>query len=174
MKNYVKVVLLGDGILHINLGRVGKTSIINKFVKNKFDETSESTLNSYYLEKEVEFENHKFTLCIWVKISLTQDTAGQEKFNALTPIYYRGAKAAVLVYDVGLSETFKKVKKWIAELREFNKEANTIVIAGNKVDLKKFDIEKESILKYLLVINKDMQKKSKLFTILLVLKQEKI
>ena len=80
----------------------------------------------------------------------------------------------MLVYDVGLSETFKKVKKWIAELREFNKEANTIVIAGNKVDLKKFDIEKESILKYLLVINKDMQKKSKLFTILLVLKQEKI
>jgi GTPase SAR1 family protein len=47
-------------------GRVGKTSIINKFVKDKFDETSESTLNSYYLEKDVEHEGQKFTLCIWV------------------------------------------------------------------------------------------------------------
>lgn len=78
---------------------------------------------------------------------LKQDTAGQEKFNALTPIYYRGAKAAILVYDVTLGETFKKVKKWIAELREFNKEANTIAIAGNKIDLKKFDINKDDILK---------------------------
>jgi small GTP-binding protein len=77
----------------------------------------------------------------------TKDTAGQEKFNALTPIYYRGAKAAVLVYDVTLGETFKKVKKWIAELREFNKEANTIAIAGNKIDIKKFDINKDEILK---------------------------
>lgn len=66
MKNYVKVVLLGDGNFQLNEGRVGKTSIINKFVKNKFEEASESTLNSYYLEKDVEFENHKFTLCIWV------------------------------------------------------------------------------------------------------------
>ena len=79
--------------------------------------------------------------------SLTQDTAGQEKFNALTPIYYRGAKAAILVYDVTLGESFKKVRKWIAELREFNKDANTIAIAGNKVDIKQFDINKEEILR---------------------------
>lgn len=51
---------------YIILGRVGKTSIINKFVKDKFDEASESTLNSYYLEKDVEYEGQKFTLCIWV------------------------------------------------------------------------------------------------------------
>ena len=78
---------------------------------------------------------------------LIQDTAGQEKFNALTPIYYRGAKAAILVYDVSLGDSFKKVKKWIAELREFNKEANTIIIAGNKIDLKRFDINKDEILR---------------------------
>jgi GTPase SAR1 family protein len=67
----------------------------------------------------------------------------------LTPIYYRGAKAAILVYDVTCAETFKKVKKWTAELREFNKEANTIAIAGNKIDLKNSNINEEEILKLL-------------------------
>ena len=66
----------------------------------------------------------------------------------MTPIYYRGAKAAILVYDVSFGETFNKVKKWTAELREFNKEANTIAIAGNKIDIKNFNINKDEILKF--------------------------
>ena len=67
---------------HINkLGRVGKTSIINKYVKNKFEEGSESTLNSYYLEKDVEYENQKFTLCIWVINRIIQGYCGTRKIQ---------------------------------------------------------------------------------------------
>jgi Ras-related protein Rab-21 len=76
-----------------------------------------------------------------------KDTAGQEKFNALTPIYYRDAKGAILVYDVTIEDTFKRVKKWVEELKAFNK--NTVIsIAGNKIDLKNFDIDKDEAIKY--------------------------
>jgi Ras-related protein Rab-21 len=140
-KNYIKIVLLGDG-------RVGKTSILKRYIENNFNEREEMTINSLYFEKEMEVNGEKFVFCIWVLfIFKIQDTAGQEKFNALTPIYYRDAKGAILVYDVSLSETFSRVKKWIEELKAFNK--NTILaIAGNKCDLKKIDIDKEEIYNY--------------------------
>jgi GTPase SAR1 family protein len=67
----------------------------------------------------------------------------------LAPIYYRDAKGAILVYDVSVADTFKRVQKWVAELKNFNK--NTIIaIAGNKIDLKiHFESEKQEVTKYL-------------------------
>jgi GTPase SAR1 family protein len=47
---------------------------------------------------------------------LTQDTAGQEEYNSLAPIYYKDASGAVIVYDITSVESFDKVKKWVAEL----------------------------------------------------------
>lgn len=64
----------------------------------------------------------------------------------MAPIYYRDAKGAILVYDVSISDTFKRVKKWKDELNTFNKNA-VVAIAGNKCDLKR-DIEEEEILEY--------------------------
>ena len=57
-----------------------------------------------------------------IKEKNIQDTAGQEKFNALTPLYYRDANGALLVYDVTIKETFQKVEKWVEELKIFNKD----------------------------------------------------
>jgi Ras-related protein Rab-21 len=136
----------------IILGRVGKTSILNKYINNKFTENQDMTINSCYLEKEIEYNGEKITYCIWVRLTLIQDTAGQEKFNALTPIYYRDAKAAILVYDVTISDTFKRVQKWAAELRTFNSET-IMAIAGNKIDLNKIDIAKEVVEEYAEIIN---------------------
>ena len=83
------------------------------------------------------------------KILKLKDTAGQEKFNALAPIYYRDAKGAILVYDVSNEDTFKRVQKWVAELKTFNK--NTVIaLAGNKIDLKfHFENEKQISMKYI-------------------------
>jgi Ras-related protein Rab-21 len=53
----------------------------------------------------------------------------------LTPIYYRDAKGAVLVYDSTVPETFNRVKKWAEELNNFSKDGIKIVVAGNKVDM---------------------------------------
>ena len=119
------------------LGRVGKTSILNRYINNNFNEKEEMTVNVSYFQKDLEFDGVKYTFCLW-------DTAGQEKFNALTNIYYRDAKGAILVYDVTLKESFQKVEKWHDELKIFNKDT-VIAIAGNKVDVGKIDVDKNTV-----------------------------
>lgn len=69
-------------------------------------------------------------LAIW-------DTAGQEKFHALGPIYYRSSNGAVLVYDITDEDSFQKVKSWVKELRKMLGTDICLVIAGNKTDLEK-------------------------------------
>jgi GTPase SAR1 family protein len=61
-KNYIKIVLLGDG-------RVGKTSILKRYISNQFNEGEEMTVNSIYFEKELEYDGKKFVFCLWVIFS---------------------------------------------------------------------------------------------------------
>ena len=135
--NHYKVVLLGEG-------RVGKTSILSRYVDNKYDSNSPSTLQASYLEKHVilgnetnKSYNHESNqrrreayLSIW-------DTAGQERFHSLGPIYYRDAGGAVLVYDVTDRSSYERVRKWTKELRKMVGDTDKIciIIVGNKIDL---------------------------------------
>ena len=114
-----KVVLLGEG-------RVGKTSILLRYVKGEYSESQASTLQASYLDRRV----GSVQLSIW-------DTAGQERFHALGPIYYRDADGALLVYDITDAESFAKVRKWVRELRQIVGPDIAIAIAGNKSDLEK-------------------------------------
>ena len=121
-----KVVLLGEG-------RVGKTSILLRFVENSYMEGRQSTCQASYLNKQVTVDDKREAqLSIW-------DTAGQERFHSLGPIYYRDAKGAVLVYDITDESTFDRVKSWTKELRKMVGD-NTkicITIVGNKIDLER-------------------------------------
>ena len=65
----------------------------------------------------------------------------------MTPLYYRDASGAILVYDITTKETFQKVEKWVEELKIFNKDIE-IIVAGNKSDIGKYDIDRESINHY--------------------------
>jgi Ras-related protein Rab-21 len=67
----------------------------------------------------------------------SQDTAGQERFHALGPIYYRDADGALLVYDITDVDSFNRVKNWVKELRKMLGSEIPIIIAGNKADLEK-------------------------------------
>ena len=92
-------------------GRVGKTSLTLRYVKGQFDINEESTMNADFLEKPIELGMGRNVLAaIW-------DTAGQEKFRALAPMYYRDASGAVLVYDITFRESFSRVVNWVKELR---------------------------------------------------------
>ena len=119
----LKVVLLGEG-------RVGKTSILLRYVRDEFAEKQQSTLQASYLDKRISVGTTNAQMSVW-------DTAGQERFHALGPIYYRDADGALLVYDITDAESFNKVKKWIKELRKIVGNDIVIVIAGNKVDLER-------------------------------------
>lgn len=121
------------------LGRVGKTSILSRYFNKQFSETEQSTVNPSFYEKIVPHGGVSYKFCFW-------DTAGQEIFNAITPIYYRDAQGALLVYDVTQQETFAKVENWITQLETFNKNTK-LVIVGNKVDKVSSlsDLEKNSV-----------------------------
>ncbi len=122
-ENSLKIVILGDG-------RVGKTSILARYFKNKFNEGEQSTINPALYEKIVNHEGKEYKIKFW-------DTAGQEQFNAINAIYYQNAIGALVVYDVSIFETFNKVKTWVRTLQESTDKDITFVVAGNKYNLLK-------------------------------------
>eukprot|EP01017_Pseudomicrothorax_dubius_P031985 TRINITY_DN4139_c0_g1_i4.p1 TRINITY_DN4139_c0_g1~~TRINITY_DN4139_c0_g1_i4.p1 ORF type:complete len:210 (+),score=13.41 TRINITY_DN4139_c0_g1_i4:118-747(+) len=116
-----KIVLLGDS-------GVGKTSIITRYVRDDFTPDGEQTNGIAFESKVVRHKNDTFKLNIW-------DTAGQEKYHSLAPMYYKEAHAALLVYDVTSKTSFEVLKEWVKELREYGPPNLVIAIAGNKIDL---------------------------------------
>ena len=62
-------------------------------------------------------------------------SAGQERYHSLAPMYYRGAQAAIVVYDITSAESFEKAKSWITELQQQGSPNIVIAVAGNKADL---------------------------------------
>lgn len=118
-----KIVLLGEGC-------VGKTSVVLRYVENKFNEKHFTTLQASFLNKRINIAGKRVELAIW-------DTAGQERFHALGPIYYRGSNGAILVYDITDEDSFQKVKNWVKELRKMLGDDVCLCIAGNKTDLEK-------------------------------------
>ena len=63
------------------------------------------------------------------------DTAGQEKYHSLAPMYYRGAAAAIIVYDITKASSFNTLKNWVRELQQLGPENIVIAVCGNKADL---------------------------------------
>jgi small GTP-binding protein len=110
---------------------VGKTCIIERFTKDKYDEESESTLTSSYSEKKVNFKDYNKTISfdIW-------DTAGQEEYRALAKNFYKNASIGILVYDITRKITFEDIKTfWSKELKENGEENMVLAVVGNKSDL---------------------------------------
>ena len=103
-----KVVLLGEA-------GVGKTSIISRFIHNKFEENLETTTGASYAGKNMIFKEYHNTV---VKFEIW-DTAGQEKYRSLTQIFYKDASIAILVYDITNEESFDEIQNyWIEQIRE--------------------------------------------------------
>ena len=79
-----------------------------------------------------------FNLNIW-------DTAGEEKYHAMAPIFYRGADGAVVIFDFTKKDTFNRAEKWFKELHEFAEGNPQIILVGNKIDLPNREVDKDSI-----------------------------
>lgn len=123
-KRKLKIVMLGEG-------RVGKTSLLHRFIDNAFDENCASTTKAtMYAQTKMEVKGSFVDVAIW-------DTAGQERYHALGPIYYRDAHGAVLTYDITDKESFARVKVWLKELHQVVGENISIVVVGNKCDLER-------------------------------------
>ncbi|KAI0979614.1 hypothetical protein GJ496_009130, partial [Pomphorhynchus laevis] len=116
-----KLVLLGESA-------VGKSSLVLRFVKGQFHEFQESTIGAAFLTQTVNVDNVTVKFEIW-------DTAGQERYHSLAPMYYRGAQAAIVVYDLTSQESFSKAKQWVQELQRQGTPNIVIALCGNKTDL---------------------------------------
>lgn len=116
-----KLVLLGES-------DVGKSSLVYRFVKEKYMDKRESTIGAAFLTKLVLVGSDHIKYEIW-------DTAGQERYHSLAPMYYRDAQAACVLFDITVATSFDKAKKWIAELKKGGRSDIVIALVGNKIDL---------------------------------------
>lgn len=116
-----KLVLLGD------MG-AGKSSLVLRFVKGQFQDFQESTIGAAFFSQTVAVNETTVKFEIW-------DTAGQERYHSLAPMYYRGAAAAIIVFDITNSDSFVRAKKWVQELQRQGNANLVMALAGNKSDL---------------------------------------
>ncbi|XP_020221165.1 ras-related protein RHN1 isoform X1 [Cajanus cajan] len=116
-----KLVLLGD------MG-AGKTSLVLRFVKGQFSEYQESTIGAAFFTQVLSLNEATVKFDIW-------DTAGQERYHSLAPMYYRGAAAAIVVYDITSMDSFVRAKKWVREVQRQANASLTMFLVANKADL---------------------------------------
>ena len=118
----IKCVFLGDS-------GVGKTCILNYFINGTAARESSPTIGAAYVSKSITVDGKLCDLMIW-------DTAGQEMYRGLAPMYYRNARAAFLVYDITSKKSFEAVSYWATELANNSGSGDgiTIMVVGNKVD----------------------------------------
>ena len=117
-----KVLLLGDST-------VGKTCFLLRYCDKSFQDAHLSTIGLDYRLRTMTLKNNKtIKLQIW-------DTAGQDRFRAITKNYYKGANGIILIYDVTNSQTFENVKNWITQIKEEASKNVVIYLAANKIDV---------------------------------------
>ena len=129
--NY-KFILIGNS-------GVGKTSIFRKLSTGEFHEKNISTIGiekksldvSIYIDKDGKKEKKTFNISFF-------DTAGQEKFRAVTLSYYKETDGILLLYDITDRKSFDNVSKWVDSIKEAiegNESKYAIILIGNKLDL---------------------------------------
>ena len=117
----VKIVFLGDS-------GVGKSCIISKFSTGNVPLESLPTVGAAYYSKIFTTDSFKLELRIW-------DTAGQETYHSLTPIYFRDSSIAFVVFDITNRKSFLSLRNWISLVREYGRKGIITICVGNKLDL---------------------------------------
>ncbi|XP_054882506.1 ras-related protein Rab-25-like [Poeciliopsis prolifica] len=120
--NFVfKVVLIGES-------GVGKSNLLSRFTKNEFSHDSRTTIGVEFSTRTVQLNGFSIKAQIW-------DTAGLERYRAITSAYYRGAVGALLVYDITKHLTYESVERWLKELYDHADPHIVVMLVGNKTDL---------------------------------------
>ena len=114
-----RFVLLGDT-------NVGKTCVLQKYIKNVFDSNESPTVGAAFANTKFNYHGEDQEVNIW-------DTAGQERFEAIAPIYSRGAIGALIVFDLTNRYSYSHIEKWMNLLED--RDSVYVVVCGNKVDL---------------------------------------
>ncbi|MCX8180852.1 MAG: GTP-binding protein [Thermofilaceae archaeon] len=115
-----KVVMCGDG-------GVGKTSLVSRLVGAGFNPLQKLTVGVSHHTKELNLGDSPTRLVVW-------DLGGEERFRFLAPVFLRGAKGAIFVFDVTREETFEHLDEWLEVVIQTIGDIPRVLV-GNKVDL---------------------------------------
>ena len=116
-----KLIFLGDQA-------VGKSCILNRFMNDTFTEDYQATIGLDFQSKNVQIDGQDIHLLLY-------DTAGQEKFRSLIPMYTRDANIILLVYDICSKDSFLHLSDWLKDLTNINMNEVIFALVGNKIDL---------------------------------------
>lgn len=118
-----KMVMLGETF-------TGKTSLVLRFAEGHYRESSRNpTVGAFFITKRLTVNGTTAKIQIW-------DTAGQEQFKKLAPMYYKNAAAAVICYDVTSPQSFETLEYWMTKLRQNDPEGGIVIaMCATKCDL---------------------------------------
>ncbi|XP_054270563.1 ras-related protein Rab-18A-like [Macrosteles quadrilineatus] len=129
-------------LLIIGESGVGKSSLLLRFIEDRFDPDQSTTIGVDFKTTKLTIDGNTVKLAIW-------DTAGQERFRTLTPSYYRDAQGAILVYDVTDKNTFNKLEMWLNELDTYSTKSNIVkMLVGNKIDRSNREVSREDGMRF--------------------------
>ena len=115
-------------IILIGTAGVGKSSILKRYIENKFDPNYKCTIGVDFLMKSLTIQDKIVKLQLW-------DTAGQEKYRSMVSSYFRGANVALIIFDITSHASFEEVPLWIQFFYNNGPEQKNIILIGNKKDL---------------------------------------
>ena len=116
-----KIIIIGDS-------GVGKSNILGRYLHNEFKHDTKSTVGVEFGSKQLKVDGVNIKLQIW-------DTAGEERYRAITSAYYTGSKGCFIVYDITSEISFENVEKWYEEIRKSAEKEISVILVGNKCDL---------------------------------------
>ena len=117
----IKIIILGSS-------EVGKTSIFDRYFNNEFRENQLATVGIDFQTKFFKFDGMNIK-------GVYTDTAGQEKFRAISVNYLKPANGVILVFDITKEDTFDAIEEWLKYLKDNNKDNIEKILIGNKLDL---------------------------------------
>ncbi|MHA1234725.1 MAG: Rab family GTPase [Promethearchaeota archaeon] len=111
-------------------GNVGKTSLLIRYIKDFFNTDLKKTIGSSFLIKDVVIDEIDVRLLLW-------DIGGQDIFQKLRTIYFKGSNAALGVFDVTDPQSLLKLPGWVSSIKKTVKQTIPMIIVGNKIDLER-------------------------------------
>jgi Ras-related protein Rab-11A len=141
-----KIVVVGDG-------GVGKTALIERVHGHGFQSTYNITIGANISVYDFSLDENDYKFQLW-------DLAGQQRFDAVRKMFYRGCHATIFVFDQTRQESFKNLERWKRELFSNVGRKIPYIIVGNKNDLERNDVPEDLLKNYIEKCNSELEKEN--------------